>query len=233
MTARYLEPKENGSENMLRRMLPVGFAWLAFTTPGKVAYRVISSLAKPFDDAWRVFYRVVSEELNPYNTVELIDEWEKALGLPDPCIGPRKLLNERRELVLFRLKRKRWTTIADWYELANMFGIDAEFTPGDLLTEDTGYGDYDYPIIYGGLKAGGRYRVYIRLSGCIDTGYDYNYPLSYPSESEACARFKCLLERIRPSMVVFIYNEPNKLPTENIHGIWDSSTETFDSSKAF
>lgn len=224
----YLEPVEDGSEKIVRRDLPTGTAWLAAITPGKYFYRLISALAKPFDDAWQLFYKTISDELSPYRTNELMPEWEKGLSLPDKCIGPQTDIEARREMVLFRLRRKRWTTIANWYELVALFGVQATFTPGTILTEDIGYGDYDYPIIYGGFQAGGMYRVYIELHNCGEEGYDYAYPVIYPTQSEACRRFKCILERIRPGCVVFIWGSPPEKPEDVIDDTWDIDTITLD-----
>lgn len=231
MSVRYLEPVERGSEKIIRRNSPVGVAWLAFYTPGKIAYKLISACGLLLDLAWAEMYRIFCDELNPYRTRDLLPEWEKALDLPDRCIGAGLTIEERREMLLFRLRRKRWTTISDWQEIADMLGVEATFTPGDTLDNDIGY-EYDYPIFYGGFRAGGRYRVYIELHNCGTEGYDYAYPVKYPTENAACKRLRCILERIRPACVILIWDKPPVLP-EPFLGTWDTDLETMDSDEAF
>lgn len=227
----YLGPKEEGGEKILKRNMPIGSAWLAWITPGKNANRLLRAFGKTLDDAWGCFHRTVSDELNPYRTEELLPEWEKALSLPDKCIGAGLTVEERREMVLFRLRRKRWTTIEDWQEIAQMLGVEATFTPGDTIYNDLGY-DYDYPIFYGGFRAGGRFRVYIELHNCGTEGYNYSYPLKYPSESAACRRLRCILERIRPGCTIFIWDKPPTIP-EPVYNTWDAEGYTMDAEESF
>lgn len=231
MSYKYLTPIEDGGEKILKRKIPIGFAWLAWITPGKTAYKLLRSFSKILDDVWVEFYRTVCDELSPYRTEQLLPEWEKALSLPDKCIGAGLTIEERREMVLFRLRRKRWTTIADWQEIAEMLGVEATFTPGDTLDNDLGY-NYDYPIFYGGFRVGGRYRVYIELHNCGTEGYDYNYPLVYPTESAACRRLRCILERIRPACVILIWDKPPSIP-DPVYDTWDAEGYTMDSDESF
>lgn len=231
MTAHYLEPTKDGSEKIIRRHIPPGFAWLAWVTPGKTAYKLLSALAKTFDTAWSELARVVGDELSPYRTNDLLPEWEKALSLPDRCIGAKLTIAERREMLIFRLQRKRWTTIADWQAIAEMFGVEATFTPGNLLLNDVGY-PYDYPLFYGGYSAGGLFRVYIELHNCGTEGYDYSYPLEYPTENAACKRLRCILERIRPACVILIWDKPPTIP-EPVYDTWDAEGYTIDSNEVF
>ena len=161
MTAYYLKPADRGSERMFRRFLPTGFAWLAFKTPAKIAYKLMSALAKPFDDAWTLFFTVVSKELDPYKTEQLITEWEKALNLPDKCLGPGATLERRRELIVWRLARKRYTTAQDWIDLAwDLFGLEIRVTPGWRYQKPALY-PAEYPIRYDLFPKLGRFRVYI------------------------------------------------------------------------
>lgn len=214
MSAYYLEPKNDGSEKIVRRLLPPGFAWLAFRTPGKVFYKLISGFAKSLDTAWQEFYRVVSDELNPYRTKDLMPEWEKALGLPDRCIGPMTDLEDRRGMVLLRLARKRYTTAPTWVDLArDVFGLEITLTPGWHVQKPALY-PFEYPKRYDLYPKLGRFRVYIDVLNVEFRGYPYDgtlesnqYPIPYGTSDEGFKRFKCFVERIRPSNVVVIWND--------------------------
>lgn len=214
MSVYYLEPKENGSEKIVRRNLPTGFAWLAFHTPAKNFYKIVSGLCKSLDTAWAEFYRVVSDELNPYRTKNLMPEWEKALGLPDKCIGPMTDLEDRRDMVLLRLMRKRYTTAPTWVELArDVFGLEIKLTPGWYVQKPCLY-PFEYPRRYDLYPKLGRFRIYIDVLNVDFNGYPYDgtkegnkYPIPYGSGDEGFKRFKCFIERIRPSNVAVIWND--------------------------
>lgn len=45
----------------------------------------------------------VLAELYPATTIDLLPEWERMLGLPDPCAPPAQTLQERRARVIQRL----------------------------------------------------------------------------------------------------------------------------------
>ena len=214
MTAYYLEPKEKGSEKIIRRCLPLGFAWLAFRTPGKVFYKLISGLGISLDTAWREFYRIITDEINPYRTVDLMSEWEKAVSLPDPCIGPMTNLEERRKMVILKLLRKRYTTAPTWVDLArDFFGLEVELTPGWYVQKPCLY-PFEYPRRYDLYPKLGRFRIYIDVLNVDFNGYPYDgavennkYPIPYGTSDESFKRFKCFIERIRPSNVVVVWND--------------------------
>lgn len=225
MTAYYLEPEDGGSEQIIRRSLPMGFAWLAFRTPSKVLYKLVSGLGKSLDAAWREFYRIITDEINPYRTLDLMPEWENALGLPDPCIGPMTNLEDRRKMVLLKLERKRYTTKLTWVDLArDFFGLEIELTPGWHVQKPCLY-PFEYPKRYDVYPKLGRFRIYIDVLNVDFNGYPYDgtlagnqYPIPYGKTDEGFKRFKCFVERIRPSNVVVIWNDnPLKLTHINSH----------------
>lgn len=84
----------------LQALLPSGPAW----TRGDAAVltALLLSLAQEFG---RVDARAadLARELDPRTTVELLPDWERALGLPDACTGPLTSLDERRAAVVVRL----------------------------------------------------------------------------------------------------------------------------------
>jgi len=71
-------------------------------------------------------------ESDPRLAIELLEEWERAYGLPDPCMLAGATLQERRAALLARLNDVGRQDIAYYRELADMLGYDVdieEFRP--------------------------------------------------------------------------------------------------------
>ena len=195
----------------LQRHLPTGLAWDAYRTVGKNLYQLWSAFATAYDDMSAALCRMI-QELDPSTTVDMIGEWERAVGLPDPCLPQVTTLGERRFWVLWRLGRRRWTTAAEWIELAGLFGLDIRITPGWYVQRPALY-DWSYPKRYDIFPKLGRFRVYIDVLNVPFSGYDYGrdnrgpgYPIPYGSINDRLASFICIIDRVRPANVVVIYN---------------------------
>lgn len=76
--------------------------WLWDTVPDGVLVQVLGALA---DALARVDQRgdALLTEMDPRTTYELLPEWERALGLPDPCAGEALSVADRQAAVVARL----------------------------------------------------------------------------------------------------------------------------------
>ncbi|MCM0018494.1 MAG: DUF2313 domain-containing protein [Tagaea sp.] len=74
-------------------LLPPGPAWTV--EPGSTRHRALEALAAEFA---RIDARMgdLLEESDPRTTLELLPEWERVAGLPDPCAGQATTIAERR-----------------------------------------------------------------------------------------------------------------------------------------
>jgi|CXWL01.1.fsa_nt_gi uncharacterized protein YmfQ (DUF2313 family) len=200
----WLEPKGKALEALLRHT-PLGVAWEAFRIPGKVAYRLYEAYASALEDAWGALCRL-AHEIDPRTTTDLIEEWERALSLPDTCLPEVVTIEERRQRVMFRLEKRRWTTAQDWHDLAAIFGLVITITPGWYVQKPALYA-HCYPKRYDLFPKLGRFRVYIDVNNIEFKGYAYDYPFEYGLAVEAFSRFQCMIERVRPANVVVIWNQ--------------------------
>jgi hypothetical protein len=211
----WIAPAAGKSLDALQRHLPIGVAWLAFRMPGKVAYLLIKALARAFDDAWDFLCKVAAE-LDPRTTTELVGEWERAVGLPDACLPKATTIEERRAQIMFRLAKRRWTTAQDWHDLAELYGLEIEITPGWLVQKPALYG-FEYPRRYDVFPKLGRFRVYIDLIGIEANGYPYGAAggapgygttgVPYGLQLQGFDAFRCIIERVSPANVVVIWND--------------------------
>ena len=85
----------------LAHLLPRGFAWPRH--PDTVLMRWVAGVAGVFAEFER-FAQQTYEQWLPHRTCSRIEEWEAALGLPDPCTGYVDDPVLRRDLMLARLR---------------------------------------------------------------------------------------------------------------------------------
>lgn len=212
MTCHQFSPN-NAEVQTLWAHLPFGYAWDAFRTAGKVAYRLLQSLAFGYRDASQALCNL-ARELDYRTTVELIDEWETSVSLPDACLPSGATLEQRRAWVRFRLDKRRWSTAQDWHDLAALYGLTIRITPGWLIQKPALY-DACYPKRYDLFPRLGRFRVYVDVTNIAFGGYpydgtvdpDYKYPIPYGTTDKWFSAFRCIIERVKPANVVVLWNQ--------------------------
>ncbi len=204
------KPNGNALAN-LQRHIPTGIAWDAYRIPGKKLFKLLKAFSSLYDLMSEALCELIGE-LNPFTTERMIEEWERALGLPDPCLPDALTLEERRFWVVWRLTKRRWTTAEEWKELASYFGLTISITPGWLVQKPALYA-FSYPRRYDLFPKLGRFRVYIDVLGLDVYGYPYGgeggglgYPIPYGISAPAFDRFRCLIDRVKPANVVVIWN---------------------------
>lgn len=207
----WIAPAAGKALAVLEQHLPIGVAWQACRTPGKTLSKFIGALARAYDDAWS-YLCLLASELDPRSTEAMITEWETSVALPDHCLPDALTLEERRSWVIWRLTKRRWSTAADWLDLADLFGLHVEITPGWYVQKPALYA-FEYPKRYDIFPKLGRFRVYIDVIGLRSLGYNYGandrgpgYPVPYGIVDDAFSRFRCLIERVKPANVVVIWN---------------------------
>jgi uncharacterized protein YmfQ (DUF2313 family) len=82
-----------------RALLPRGRVWS--DDPDSVQMRVLSGLALSFQRSDEAANDLLVNS-RPGSNVDLLEEWEASLGLPDPCGGPDQTVQQRQAQVLAR-----------------------------------------------------------------------------------------------------------------------------------
>ena len=113
----------------LLRLLPTGRAWSR--EPDSVVAQVVGSQAPNYA---RLHARanVLLADAFPATAVELLPEWESALGLPDPCAGPDQTVAQRQAHVVARLTQSNGPSIPSLTAFAAALGYPCtiqEFAP--------------------------------------------------------------------------------------------------------
>lgn len=91
---------EDGYLSQLQALLPPGMAWTRERASNLA--RLLSAFAAELARLDGRAHDLV-EEADPRTAVELVADWERLLGLPDPCAGQAVTLQERRERVVQKL----------------------------------------------------------------------------------------------------------------------------------
>lgn len=114
-----------GYTERLLQALPPGVAWRR--DPDSVFAKLAAALAVELalvdaraDD--------LLDEADPRTTEELIDEWERALALPDECFAAAVTLEDRRAAVLSKLTGVAEPTVVGLEALATAIGVPATIT---------------------------------------------------------------------------------------------------------
>lgn len=74
----------------------------------------------------------LQEEADPRAALEMLPDWERVLGLPDPCLGPAPDLGQRRESAHDKETAEGTLTVASYVQLCARLGYTVtvvEFRP--------------------------------------------------------------------------------------------------------
>ena len=109
---------------LVRELLPTGWAWKVWK--GSVFAKLLDALA---EEPARIEERGFDflQEMDPRTTFEMLDNWERLLGLPDECTpdGDPSLF-ERRVRILQKLTTGGGQSIAFFKLIAEQLGYDAD-----------------------------------------------------------------------------------------------------------
>jgi uncharacterized protein YmfQ (DUF2313 family) len=100
------------------RLLPQGIAWPR--EPESVLYRTVRGLAKIWGFVDARAADLLERESDPRKTVEILDWWERAWGLPDPCFPSATTIGERQRMLVLVMtmlggqSRAFFKWVADW-----------------------------------------------------------------------------------------------------------------------
>lgn len=115
--------------DQLISLQPPGAAWT--TEPDSTRWNMLTALAVEFA---RIDMRAAElrEEADPRNTAELLPDWERVAGLPDPCAGQAQTLAERRQRLVSKLAARGGQSRAYFVGVAARLGYTVtieEFRP--------------------------------------------------------------------------------------------------------
>ena len=115
--------------NALQAHLPRGRVWPR--DPDATQTAIAAGLA-PSCEALNGRANNLLVDAFPSSTTELLPEWEKTLGLPDPCVGPSPTIEQRRAQVVARFTAQGGQSVDYFVSFAAALGYPitiTQFTP--------------------------------------------------------------------------------------------------------
>jgi len=212
---RYVRRSGSDYAQQFLRLLPVGQAWPK--EPGSILERVCRGLADYWGYVDGRAGDLLERESDPRKTIELLPDWERAWGLPDPCFPSATTIGERQKmLVLFMTwlggqSRNYFKKVAEFVgytieikEFAPfMCGIsrvgDTRTPPPDDI-EDQNFRWYIGPPeqrFYWEVSVGQVGLIWFRAAAG-QAGVDPHLKFSIPTE------FICLLNRWKPAQTYIV-----------------------------
>ncbi|MBP2494929.1 MULTISPECIES: YmfQ family protein [Methylobacterium] len=161
-------------------------------------------------------------ELDPRFTTELLPDWERAFGLPDPCVQEQYTLEERRLALIERITTEGGQSRAFFYNVASRLGYViriVEYSPfmagisrcGDTRATGTNGEQYRWQVGPPEIRFYWTVRVYgSRVSwfraGAGQCGIDPMVRFSMAMDLE------CLFRRYKPAHTEILFDYANVTP---------------------
>lgn len=138
------------------------------------------------------------EEADPRTTQEMLSDWERVAGLPDPCVGPGQTTGQRRAALLQKLTKLGGQSPAYYVEVALALGFAITI---DEYLEHTVEDDVENELF--GTEWAYAWRVNSALNTVVEltVADTVDDPLAYWSN----VPLECVISRLKPAHTVVIF----------------------------
>lgn len=189
--------------NALAQNLPGGQLYIAKDVDGTLLRDLINGLS---GEGVRLdnFLSLIAINHNPAVTVDYIDEWEAALGIPDECFsgpGNNNTLADRQRDVVVKFARLNISTREEYIALAALYGFDITINNGIF------YGGWPvkFPWYFYGDATTAKFTMIVTfLNVAPPLG---SFPVTFPwvFGAQTTNIIQCLFEKIVPLPYTIIY----------------------------
>lgn len=181
--------------------LPQGRAWESKSIEGTNLRALVKASALPFNSIEQIV-ELIAREFDINQTTLLIDEWEKSVGLPDTCLGPLIDIEDRRALVIERLRKRAVVTLEELQA-----AIDVIFPGvGIALYAGTDYYTFEYSFeldFIGGINE--RF-VIVATVPPQNPQFEYSFEFDFERGVDL-DKLRCYLRKIIPGNVALVIEE--------------------------
>lgn len=181
---------------MLKGLLPRGEAWSS--PEGSVFYKLFQAVA---DEMLRIDTAIsgAMDEADPNTSVQVLSEWERVVGLPDPCSAIRSTLAERRDEVVTRLSTRGGQSRKFFIDLAESLGYTITIQEFDRFVAGSDAGDRlynkDWIFAWKIIAPSNQGNVFRAGSGLAGDR------LSFTTDNS----FECLITRHQPAHTILMF----------------------------
>lgn len=141
----------------------------------------------------------LEEEYFPDQTNLFIDEWLRALQIPDGCLLGTGTNDDKRRDILVKLSALGVQTAEDFEALAEIFGVTITVITGDVAASFP----LSFPLLFFNTPADSRYTIIINFP--LPTGgfFIYNFPIVFGDSAQSI--LTCLFRGLRPANCQVIF----------------------------
>lgn len=178
-------------------LLPRGRAW-----QGRNLRQLLAGIADNFLRFQQRSCDLSEVESFPGTAVEMLPDWERALGLPDPCITDAQTIVQRQAAVIARLAGGFDPTAENFVALAASLGFTITITQ---------FPPARFGIAHFGDRFGGAYRFYWQVNAPLNTVNNATFGQSVFGErfrNWGNALLECTFETLKPdhTNIIFAYS---------------------------
>lgn len=207
----------------LTALLPQGRAWPR--NADSVIMKVVRGLAEIFGYVDRRAADLLEIEADPYRTIEMLDDWERNYGLPEPCVAEPLTLADRHSMLVRKItmlgaqSRAFFIGVAAWLGYTITITEYAPFMCGVSEAGDTRdeAGEYRWQIgplemrFYWTINVANAALSWFR-SGESEAGIDPHLRIGLATDLE------CLLRRFKPAHTDIVFDYFNLRPGNPLEG---------------
>lgn len=183
-----------------RKYMPSGKAWDAKNVDGTVLRRIVSAFTYEFYLADISIHEFI-DEIMPDTTTNYISRWEKILRIPDNCFPLASTIEERRNVIKYKMAQLNLQTRADFESFATSLGISVKVRSGIDHDATNGYGTELPDITFGSAKEA-RFTIVVTA---LDAPVAFTYDFDFPFQSIEEALMRCIFELAKPANCSIVF----------------------------
>lgn len=161
--------------------------------------KLLLGLAEGFKDVNNNI-NILVKNGNVNEATELIELWEKTVGIPDDCLDNSGTIEERRNKVLIKFAGLQGTLIEQFEYVVNLLGYSGIEVVSGL---DKIRYPLTYPILYINSEEEATFTIVVALPDELAIQV---YPLTYPiTYNGIISQLQCIFDKLKPANVQIIY----------------------------
>lgn len=182
----------------LIQYLPNGRMWESKSIGGSNFRKLLSGISLEIERASN-HIKSFERHIFPETGTLYLDDWERALAIPDKCLTSRDTDDKRLRNIIVKLTRLSAITANDFVEIAEIFGITAVVQPA---IESISF-PLVFPIPLFDTEIDARYTIHILIDREINYFFPYDFPVIFGDEQQAIV--ECLFNSIKPTNTQIIF----------------------------
>lgn len=186
--------------NALSAYLPNGRTFEAKNIDGSNLRDLLVGLAEELKRVQENIGLLESEYL-PDKTVLFLDEWEKAVGIPDTCFTGAGTADERRRDILIKFASLGVQTLDDFVALADAFGVAVSLVAGyDVITFPL-----TFPVMMFNSETDARFTIIVNFTDPDTSRFPLVFPVVFGTKEIAI--LECLFNKVKPANCQIIFKQ--------------------------